>query len=156
MCISVSKVGCVKVTLSRMNPVWLLIFTLDRTAQDFMLSGEHPCICVNVCVCVWALMLSGGQWMLSWSKMFVFSLIKQCRQLCARAINSYINTHAVDGCYITGEMLYLEWVSQWSGEESRVGRGKRGNQRNLIKNIWEEFFFFFFTYKCIKRLFPVV
>lgn len=93
-------------------------------------------------VFVWALTLSGGLWMLSWSKMFVFSLIKQCRQLCARAINSYINTHAVDGCYITAEMLYLEWVSQWSGEESRVGRGKRGNRRNLIKIFGRNFFFF--------------
>lgn len=133
--------GCVKVTLYRINPAWLLIFPLDHTAQDFSLSGEHPCICVNVCVCVWALMLSGGLWMRSWSKMFVFSLIKQCRQLCVRVINSYINTHAVDSCYITAEMLYLQWVSQRSGEEARVGRGKRGNQRNLMKIFGRIFLF---------------
>lgn len=73
--------------------------------------------------------------------MFVFSLIKQRRQLCARAINSYINTHAVDSCYITAEMLYLEWVSQRGGEQARAGRGRRGNQRNLIKIFGRIFFF---------------
>lgn len=37
--------------------------------------------------------------------MFVLYHTIQCRQLCARTINSSVNTHAGDSCYITAAVL---------------------------------------------------
>lgn len=88
----------------------MMILTLHHKTgfQASFGQGEHPCS--SVCVHEYTYIL--GSVITLFDTKCLYFLSPERHQLCVRAINSYINTHAADSCYITAAMLYLKQVKE--------------------------------------------